>query len=316
MSSTEKIPVLAVVGPTASGKTALGVMLAKLYNGEVVSADSMQIYKGMSIATAKPTLEEQDGVTHHLIDFLDIETTFSVADYVELAGKTILEIRARGKLPVLVGGTGLYISSLLDNIQFSEHETNHALREKLTAYAEENGRAALHECLRALDPEAAEEIHPNNLIRVVRALEVCIETGEKFSVQKEKARQNDTPYETCIIGLDYEDRSLLYDRINLRVDMMVEAGLLEEARSIWRSGNMKTAANAIGYKELVPYFEGRASLLECIKEIKLQSRHYAKRQLTWFRRNSQIKWIKMDKLDNKEKIQEKCQKIIAKTKIL
>ncbi len=316
MSSTEKIPVLAVVGPTASGKTALGVMLAKLYNGEVVSADSMQIYKGMSIATAKPTLEEQEGVTHHLIDFLDLETAFSVADYVELAGKTIREIHARGKLPVLVGGTGLYVSSLLDNIQFSEHETNHVLREKLTAFAEENGKVALHERLRALDSDAADEIHPNNLIRVVRALEVCIETGEKFSVQKEKARQNDTPYETCIIGLDYEDRSLLYDRINLRVDMMMKAGLLEEARSIWQSGNMKTAANAIGYKELVPYFEGRASLPECIEEIKLQSRHYAKRQLTWFRRNSQIKWIKIDKLNNKEKIKENCQKIIAKTKIL
>ncbi len=316
MSNTEKVTVLAVVGPTASGKTALGVMLAKLYNGEVVSADSMQIYKGMSIATAKPTPEEQEGVPHHLIDFLDLETAFSVADYVELAGKTIRDIHARGKLPVLVGGTGLYVSSLLDNIQFSENETNHALREELTAFAEENGREALHSRLRALDPEAAEEIHPNNLIRVVRALEVCIETGEKFSVQKEKARQNDSPYKACIIGLDYEDRSVLYDRINLRVDRMMEAGLLEEAKAVWQSGGTKTAANAIGYKELVPYFEGRASLSECIEEIKLQSRHYAKRQLTWFRRNSQIEWLKMDKLNNKEKIEENCQKIIAKTKIL
>ncbi len=316
MSENKKIPVLAVVGPTASGKTALAVSLAKAYGGEVVSADSMQIYKGMSIATAKPTEEEMEGVPHHLLDFLDLDTAFSVADYVDLAGKAIRDIHSRGKLPVIAGGTGLYVSSLLDNIVFTESETNHSLREELTAFAEEQGREALHKRLADLDPEAAKQIHPNNVVRVVRALEVCLETGEKFSVQKEKARMNDSPYKACIIGLDYADRGVLYDRINRRVDLMTDAGLVEEARAVWQSGSGRTAANAIGYKELVPYFEGAASLEECIEEIKLQTRHYAKRQLTWFRRNRQINWIILDEFNNKEKIQENCQKIIAKTGIL
>lgn len=316
MDKKEKIPVLAVVGPTASGKTALSIALAKEYGGEIVSADSMQIYKGMSIATAKPTPEEMDGIPHHLIDFLDMGTAFSVADYVALAGEAIRDIHARGKLPILAGGTGLYVSSLLDNIQFSEFQSDPSLRDELADFAEKNGRDALHARLAELDPEAAAEIHPNNLVRVIRALEVCIETGEKFSVQKEKGRSAETPYRSCIIGLDYEDRNILYDRINRRVDMMMEAGLEEEAYGVWRAGNMKTAANAIGYKELIPYFEGNVSLEECVEEIKLQTRHYAKRQLTWFRRNKQIEWLYLDKIDNLKKIQEKCQKVIAKNKLL
>ena len=316
MNENEKIPVLAVVGPTASGKTALGAALAKEYGGEVVSADSMQIYKGMSIATAKPTFEEMQGIPHHLIDFLDMGAAFSVADYVSLAGEVIRDIRSRERLPVVVGGTGLYVSSLLDNIQFSEFQSNSDLRDELAAFAEKNGKEALHGRLAELDPEAASEIHPNNLVRVIRALEVCIETGEKFSVQKEKGRSAETPYRSCIIGLDYEDRNILYDRINRRVDMMMEAGLEEEAFRVWQGGKMKTAANAIGYKELVPYFEGKASLEECVEEIKLQTRHYAKRQLTWFRRNKQIEWLFLDKIDNLKKIQEKCQKVIAKSKLL
>lgn len=316
MNENEKIPVLAVVGPTASGKTALGVELAKAYGGEVVSADSMQIYKGMSVATAKPGEDEMDGVPHHLIDFLERDVTFSVADYVDLAGRTIRDIHSRGKVPVIVGGTGLYVSSLLDNIQFSETETDHQLRNELAEYAELNGREALHRRLCELDPEAAAEIHPNNLVRVVRALEVCITTGEKFSVVKKKSRSIETPYRSCIIGLDYEDRSILYDRINLRVDRMVEQGLVEEAREVWSAGEMKTAANAIGYKELIPYFEGSSDLDACIEEIKLQTRHYAKRQLTWFRKNRQIQWLFLDNINNLKKIREKCQKIIAKTKVL
>lgn len=316
MSENEKIPVIAVVGPTASGKTALGVELAIHYGGEVVSADSMQIYKGMSIATAKPTEEEMRGVPHHLIDFLERDTAFSVADYVELAGRSIRDIHSRGKLPVLVGGTGLYVSSLLENIRFSEAETDHKLRAELTEFAEEHGREALHDRLKELDPDAASEIHPNNLIRVVRALEVCIETGERFSVLKEKSRSTETPYRYCIIGLDFEDRSILYDRINLRVDRMVEQGLVEEAFEVWRTGGIKTAANAIGYKELVPYFEGTSELESCIEEIKLQTRHYAKRQLTWFRKNRQIQWLFLDNINNLKKIRENCQKIIAKTDVL
>lgn len=316
MNESEKIPVLAIVGPTASGKTSLSIALAKEYRGEVVSADSMQIYKGMSIATAKPSPEEMDGIPHHLIDFLDMGTAFSVADYVSLAGEAIRDIHRRGNLPILAGGTGLYVSSLLDNIQFSESQINTRLRDELAEFAEKNGKEALHARLAELDPESASEIHPNNLVRVIRALEVCIETGEKFSVQKEKGRSTETPYRSCIIGLDYENRDVLYDRINRRVDMMIESGLEAEAKSVWKAGGMKTAANAIGYKELIPYFEGEASFEDCIEEIKLQTRHYAKRQLTWFRRNKQIEWLYLDKIDNLKKIQEKCQKVIAKSKIL
>lgn len=316
MTEQDKIPVLAVVGPTASGKTALGVALAQTYGGEVVSADSMQIYKGMSIATAKPTEEEMQGVPHHLIDFLERDVTFSVADYVSLAGHVIAEIHNRGKLPIVVGGTGLYVSSLLEHIRFAETKQNPELRAELTAFAQNHGAAALHKRLEELDEEAAAEIHPNNLVRVIRALEVCMETGEKFSRLKAQSRSAETPYQSCIIGLDYAHRDVLYERINRRVDSMVAQGLVEEAYGVWKQGAMRTASNAIGYKELVPYFEGKASLDACVEEIKLQTRHFAKRQLTWFRKNEHIRWIILDDFNNLKKIQENCQKIIAKSKIL
>lgn len=316
MTTDEKIPVLAVVGPTASGKTALGVSLAEYYDGEVVSADSMQIYKGMSIATAKPTLEEMENIPHHLIGFLDMNDSFSVADYVKLAGDVIKDIHKRNKLPIIVGGTGLYVSSLLENVRFSESHTNPKLRNELMTFANENGADALHEKLKLIDPEAAENIHPNNIVRVVRALEVCIDTGEKFSMHKAKSKLIETPYKSCIIGLTYASRDDLYNRINMRVDKMVEIGLVDEAYQVWKNGGMKTASNAIGYKELVPYFEGKSELDVCIDEIKLQTRHYAKRQLTWFRKNEHISWIILDKTDNLKKIQEKSLKVIAKSKIL
>ena len=312
----EKIPLLAVEGPTASGKTALGVLLAEYFDGEVVSADSMQIYEGMSIATAKPTQEEMRGIPHHLIGFLKMNEAFSVADYVKLAGDVIRDIHQRGKLPIVVGGTGLYISSLIDNIQFCQSQSNPKLREELTAFAEKYGKEALHARLSGIDPEAAAAIHPNNVIRVVRALEVCIATGEKFSVHKARSRMAESPYKSCIIGLDYRERSDLYSRIDNRVDAMIESGLAEEAYEVWKNGGLLTASNAIGYKELVPYFEGTRSLEECIDEIKLQTRHYAKRQLTWFRKNEHIDWVILDKSDNLKKIQENCLKVIAKRKIL
>ncbi|MGN0629970.1 MAG: tRNA (adenosine(37)-N6)-dimethylallyltransferase MiaA [Ruminococcus sp.] len=312
----EKIPLLAVAGPTASGKTALGVSLAEYFDGEVISADSMQIYEGMSIATAKPTQEEMHGIPHHLIGFLKMNEAFSVADYVKLAGEVIADIHKRGKLPIVVGGTGLYVSSLIDNIQFCQSQSDPALREELTAFAEEYGKDALHARLAAVDPEAAAAIHPNNVIRVIRALEVCITTGEKFSVHKARSRMTESPYNSCIIGLDYRERSDLYSRIDKRVDMMIESGLTEEAYEVWKNGGLLTASNAIGYKELVPYFEGTRTLEECIDEIKLQTRHYAKRQLTWFRKNKHIDWVILDKSDNLKKIQENCLKVIAKRKIL
>lgn len=303
--------VLAVAGPTASGKTALGVMLAKEFNGEVISADSMQIYKGMDIASAKPDAEEMEGIPHHLIDFLDRDVTFSVADYVELAKNKINEVLSRGKLPIIVGGTGLYISSLLDNVKFSEGGSDEAYRRELYDFAKKFGNNALHKQLADIDIKAAESIHPNNLVRVIRALEVFRVTGKKFSDLKAESRLEESPYDSLIIGLDYADRQTLYNRINLRVDKMIDSGLIDEAFQLWQQSGMKTAANAIGYKELIPYFEKKSTLDECIDKIKQETRHYAKRQLTWFRKNERIKWIIIGDFDKKNEIYEKSKKAIA-----
>ncbi|MCR4861764.1 MAG: tRNA (adenosine(37)-N6)-dimethylallyltransferase MiaA [Ruminococcus sp.] len=303
--------VLAVVGPTASGKTWLGVQLAKLYGGEVISADSMQIYKGMDIASAKPSEEEKEGIPHHLMDFLNMDVPFSAADYVKLAKEKIEEVLSRGKLPVIVGGTGLYVDSLLENVKFSEGGSDEAYREELMAFAREQGAEALHARLAETDPEAAAAIHPNNIIRVVRALEVCHVTGRRFSELKAESRTEESPYNSLILGLNYEDRAVLYRRIDLRVEEMVKNGLIEEARELWERGGMRTSANAIGYKELIPYFTGEMPLEECVAKIQQETRRYAKRQLTWFRKNDRIKWIILGEFDKKTEILEKSQKCIA-----
>ncbi|WP_298528623.1 tRNA (adenosine(37)-N6)-dimethylallyltransferase MiaA [uncultured Ruminococcus sp.] len=307
----DKPRVLAVVGPTASGKTWLGVQLAKLYGGEVISADSMQIYKGMDIASAKPSEEEKEGIPHHLMDFLNMDVPFSAADYVKLAKEKIEEVLSRGKLPVIVGGTGLYVDSLLENVKFSEGGSDEAYREELMAFAREQGAEALHARLAETDPEAAAAIHPNNIIRVVRALEVCHVTGRRFSELKAESRTEESPYNSLILGLNYEDRAVLYRRIDLRVEEMVKNGLIEEARELWERGGMRTSANAIGYKELIPYFTGEMPLEECVAIIQQETRRYAKRQLTWFRKNDRIKWIILGEFDKKTEILEKSQKCIA-----
>ena len=227
----QKIPLVVVAGPTASGKTAAGVFLAQQLNGEVVSADSMQIYRHLTVGTAKPTPQEMQGIPHHLIDFLEPGQSFSVAEYVQLARQAIQEIVQRGKLPVLVGGTGLYISSLVDNIQFSESQGDPKLREQLRQYAQENGPQALWDRLQAVDSQAAQRIHPNNVGRVARALEVYQTTGKTISEHQELSRQQPSPYRLCMMALSFRDRQKLYDRINLRVEQMLEQGLLDEARS-------------------------------------------------------------------------------------
>ncbi len=311
MHNNNKPRVLAVAGPTASGKTWLGVELAKKYGGEVISADSMQIYKGMDIASAKPTEDEMQGIPHHLIDFLDRDIVFSAADYVRLAREKIDEVLSRGKLPVIVGGTGLYIDSLLENVKFSEGGSDEAYRETLYAFAAQEGNEALHGRLVEVDPEAAESIHPNNTVRVVRALEVHHVTGRKFSELKKESRTEESPYDSLIIGLNYHDRQKLYDRINLRVDEMAERGLVEEARELYDHGGMKTAANAIGFKEFIPFFQGVETLEACIDKIKQETRRYAKRQLTWFRKNPSIQWIFLDEFNKKNEILEKSEKCIA-----
>lgn len=309
----EKIKIAVIAGPTASGKTELGVEIAKAFNGEVISADSMQIYKGMDIATAKPSSEEMNGIPHHLIDFLERDKAFSVADYVELANEKINEVHKCGHLPVIVGGTGLYISSLIDNIQFPDIKSDPEIRKRLELESARFGNEKLFKQLEICDPETAAELHPNNLVRVIRALEVYEITGRKLSEYKAESRLVDSPYESVIIGLNYHDRQKLYDRINLRVDIMVENGLIEESRKVFESGEMRTAANAIGYKELIPYFENDADLQTCIDKIKQETRRYAKRQLTWFRKNAKIQWVMLDEFDNKEKFFDYCKKNIAKS---
>lgn len=285
---------IAVVGPTASGKTALSIDLALLFNGEIVSADSKQIYRHMTVGTAAPDEEEKRGVPHHLMQFLAPDALFSVAEYVDLAGKCIREINARGKLPVLTGGTGLYVSSLLDNITFFENKSDPALRKELEELAAEKGNEFVLEELRKVDPELAQTLHPNNLGRVIRGIEAYRLTGITMSEQQRLSRQNPSPYDCCVIGLNYRDRQKLYDRIDKRVHVMMEKGLLDEIRQLIAMGYSSTAAQAIGYKEFFDYLEGKGSLEEAIAKVQMESRRYAKRQLTWFRRDERVNWLYID----------------------
>lgn len=299
--SENKIPMICIVGPTASGKTALSIELAKLFNGEIVSADSMQIYKGMDIATAKPTVDEMDGVVHHLIDFLEVDQSFSVAQYCELAKATILDIYNRGKIPVLAGGTGLYVDSLIDNITFVDSDSDEDLRSELQKEYEFYGVEHLLNQLREIDPDSAQKLEETrNPKRIIRAIEVYKTTGITMSEHNANSRLNDSPYNVVKIGLTATDRQFLYDRINKRVDIMVENGLVEEAREFIDVKHSSTSAMAIGHKELVPYFNGDADLESCLKNLKMQTRRYAKRQLTWFRRDEKINWFNIDVLTKEE----------------
>ncbi len=306
-----RIPLAVIAGPTASGKTALAVELCLRLGGEVVCADSMQIYKKMSIATAKPTPEEMKGVKHHLVDFLEPSESFSVADYVLLAHKAAADIYSRGKLPVVCGGTGLYISSLTDNLQFEKTCSETSSRASLKALADERGGGYLLEILRGFDPETAERLHENNVSRIIRAIEVYETTGKTMSEQIKNSRSEPSPYNVCFICLDYRDREILYSRISERVDKMLENGLLEEAREFFNDSTLKTSRQAIGYKELAPYFEGTKTLDECIESLKQATRRYAKRQLTWFRRCENVNYIYPDECGSFENTVNEAAEIIA-----
>lgn len=288
------IPVVAVVGPTASGKSALAVELARLLNGEIVSADSKQIYRYMSVGTAVPTEEEMAGIPHHLLQFLNPDQNFSVAEYVELAQKAILEIHARKKLPVVAGGTGLYVSSLLDNITFFDTKSDPALRQELEQTAAEKGNQYLLDLLNTFDPQLAQKLHPNNLGRIIRGIEAYRLTGIPMSEHQKASRQKESPYRCCIIGLNYRNRDLLYQRIDRRVEKMMENGLLEEIKELIRMGYSQTAAQAIGYKEFFGYLQGKSALEESVSRVQQESRRYAKRQLTWFRRDERVNWLYID----------------------
>ena len=302
---------IAVVGPTASGKTALAIALAKELGGEIVSADSMQIYRGMDIATAKPTPEEMAEVPHHLIGFWPPEKPFSVAQYALLAREKIDDILRRGRVPVLCGGTGLYIKAIVDHIQYEE-ETGEdaALRERLRRQAQDEGNLAVWRQLQAMDPQTAERIHPNNLGRVIRAIEVMQVSGRSIREQEERSRQAPCPYHVLQIGLRYRNRENLYERIGRRVDAMAEAGLPEEARAVRQQGLTATAAQAIGYKELYDWMDGTLPLEEALENLKRSTRRYAKRQLTWFGADARIRWIEPDALQAGETVTEQAMRII------
>ena len=302
---------IAVVGPTASGKTALAIALAKELGGEIVSADSMQIYRGMDIATAKPTPEEMAEVPHHLIGFWPPEKPFSVAQYALLAREKIDDILRRGRVPVLCGGTGLYIKAIVDHIQYEE-ETGEdaALRERLRRQAQDEGNLAVWRQLQAMDPQTAERIHPNNLGRVIRAIEVMQVSGRSIREQEERSRQAPCPYHVIQIGLRYRNRENLYERIGRRVDAMAEAGLPEEARAVRQQGLTATAAQAIGYKELYDWMDGMLPLEEALENLKRSTRRYAKRQLTWFGADARIRWIEPDALQAGETVTEQAMRII------
>ena len=286
--------VLAVTGPTASGKSALAVELAKRYGGEVVSCDSMQIYRHMSVATAKPTVDEMQGIPHHLIDFLEPTESFSVAEYVTLAAAVIREINARGKLPIVCGGTGLYYSSLIHGITFSEAGSDPAYRKALEQRAANEGAQVLLDELRVFDPASAAKLHPHNLKRIIRAMEHYKLTGKTITEQNAQSRAKPSDYEVLAFAIGFHDRQKLYERIHLRVDKMCEAGLTEEAKWYFAQSGFSTASAAIGYKELKPYFEGTMSLEEALESLKKETRHYAKRQLTWFRREENMHWLYAD----------------------
>ena len=287
-----KQKLIVVAGPTASGKTRLAIDIAKSVNGEIVNADSMQIYKYMNIGSAKPTLEEQSEAKHHLIDFLEPDEEFSVANYTELAHKVIAEISSRGKIPIMCGGTGLYINSVVNDITFGEIETDYKLREELNELAKQHGSQYLLDILKEFDPVSAQRLHPGNLRRIVRAIEFYRTTGIPISEHQEMTKQKESRYEPLMLCVKW-DREVLYDRINKRVDIMLNDGLLDEVKQLMEMGYTKelNSMKGIGYKEIIDYFEGNMSLEDTVNLIKQSSRRYAKRQLTWFRRDKRIHWL-------------------------
>lgn len=289
----KSIKTVFIAGPTASGKTALGAALAKKFGGEVVSADSMQIYMGIHIASAAPDSDEALGVPHHMLEFLEPEQSFSVADYVNKARTVIKDINARGKLPFVVGGTGLYISSLAYNTVYADEPTDLDLRKELNTLFDQEGAEKMLERLSEFDPESAARLHPNNRRRIIRAFEVYRLTGHSITEQNILSKEGEKYIEPLLIGITYRDREKLYERINRRVDIMLENGLEGEARAAL-SRSSGGAVQAIGHKELAGYINGECSLSEAVESLKRQTRRYAKRQLTWFNRDKRINWIYVD----------------------
>ncbi|HZG59872.1 MAG TPA: tRNA (adenosine(37)-N6)-dimethylallyltransferase MiaA [Anoxybacillus sp.] len=304
-----------IIGPTAVGKTKLSIELAKRLNGEIISGDSMQVYKGMDIGTAKIKPEEMEGIPHHLIDIKEPTESFSVAEFQQMVRPLISEITKRDKLPMIVGGTGLYIQSVIYDYQFSDAPSDDNYRRKLEKFALEHGAVALHEKLKEIDPQSAERIHPNNVRRVIRAMEIFHCTG-KTMTEWQKQQTPDLLYDVALIGLTME-REQLYRRINERVDQMMAEGLLDEVKTLYESGVRDCQSiQAIGYKEIYEYLDGRISLAEAVEQLKQNSRRYAKRQLTWFRNKMPVQWFDMTDLsDFSTKVEEILHYIAGKLQL-
>lgn len=288
----DRKPLVVLTGPTAVGKTALSISLAKAINGEIISADSMQVYKYMDIGSAKIMPEEMQGVRHYLVDEFMPEEDFNVVKFQQYACKYMEEIYEKGKVPILVGGTGFYIQAVLNDIDFTENEEDTTLRCQLEQFAREHGPQALHDQLAAVDPKAAEEIHPNNCKRVIRAIEFYQQTGQRISDHNQQERAKTSPYNSAYFVLT-DDRQVMYDRINLRVDLMMEQGLVDEVKKLRDMGYTRdmVSMQGLGYKEILDAFDGKWSMEEAVEIIKRDTRHFAKRQLTWFKREQDVIWV-------------------------
>lgn len=295
----EKKPLLILAGPTAVGKTALSISLAKAVNGEIISADSMQVYRGMDIGSAKIRPEEMGGVPHYLIDELDPEEEFHVVLFQKLARQYMEQIWTKGKIPVLVGGTGFYIQAVLYDIDFTENGENSGLRQELEKLAKEKGAEYLHGLLRDADPKAAEEIHANNVKRVIRALEYYRETGKPISAHNEAQKQKESPYRFAYFVLN-EERSTLYEKINRRIDEMLKLGLIDEVQALKDKGYTRemVSMQGLGYKEILDYLNGECTLEEAVYRLKRDTRHFAKRQITWMKREKDVCWVQKENFEN------------------
>lgn len=295
MNKNQKKPMIVLTGPTAVGKTALSIQLAKAVGGEIISADSMQVYRRMDIGSAKVTAEEMDGVVHHLIDVLEPEEEFNVAVFQKLAKEALGGIYERGHIPVIVGGTGFYIQALLYDIDFAEHDGENEIRAELEELARAKGAEYLHHRLREIDPESAEAIHQNNVKRVIRAIEFYRQTGTKISVHNEQEREKQSPYHFLYYVLN-TDRKVLYERIDQRVDQMIERGLVDEVKRLKAEGCTRemVSMQGLGYKEILDYLTGTCTLEEAIYVLKRDTRHFAKRQITWFKREREVRWLELE----------------------
>lgn len=297
-----KRPLIILTGPTAVGKTALSIELAKALGGEIISADSMQVYRHMDIGSAKVTEEEMKGVPHHLIDVIEPEEEFNVTRFQAMAKEAMEGIYARGHVPIIAGGTGFYIQALIYDIDFKENEDSSELRQELERFGEEHGNEALHAMLKAVDPESAQAIHANNRKRVIRAIEYYRQTGQKISEHNQEEREKSSPYDFYYYVLTCE-RSRLYERIDERVDLMLNMGLVEEVRTLKDRGCCRgmVSMQGLGYKEILDYLDGACTLEEAVYVLKRDTRHFAKRQLTWFKRERDVRWLELETFENDRK---------------